>query len=150
LGKSALNRGAKFETVHCAGQLYVREDKVYGSSRFEVLHCLICIARFDYAQTCLAQYFCYLQPNQDFILNDEHRVNLSLGRLAWVPDHRVIRKLLADHNNAGSQHWFRLGGRAQSLNVAFGRFDLFTNPTMNGRYVRIAVVAFIAWIASAG
>jgi hypothetical protein len=82
LGKSAFNRGAKFETVHRAGQLNVREDKVYRSSHSEVLYCLICIARFDYAHTCLAQYVCYLDPDQDFILNDEHRANLRLGRLA--------------------------------------------------------------------
>ena len=55
------------------------KTKVYRLSRFEVLHCLICVAHFDYAHACLPQHFCYVEPDQDFILNEEHGANLSFG-----------------------------------------------------------------------
>ena len=61
------------------GYLYIREDKVYGFSGFEMLHFLIRIAVFYYLHACLAQHFCYVEPDQDFILNEKHRANLSLG-----------------------------------------------------------------------
>ena len=86
---SPYSRG-KFKTVHRAGQLDVRKNKVYRISGSEMLHGLIGVARLNHPHARVAQFLGDRKPDQEFVLDHERGANM-LGRSAPVTYHREPR-----------------------------------------------------------
>ena len=75
----------EFESVHAAGQLDFRKDKVDAVSSFDVLHRFVRVARLDDAHARLPQFFSDHEPDQDFVLDHQHGANLILRKGAASP-----------------------------------------------------------------
>jgi hypothetical protein len=79
----------KLKTVHRAGQLDVRKNKVYRVSGTKMLHGFISVGRLNHPHARVAQFLRDCKPDQEFVLHHEHGANLMLGRSARVTYHRA-------------------------------------------------------------